>query len=584
MVLLVISTSILLFTGPTSEVSLDRVSQHHPLRRPNQYMNLDSALSLRNHSEPIPPIVGFPPVLLQIQVSDPKRVMREDERGHSSSVGTIYPDDRHFVVTPQIATVAQFRHLDYGMEFCKLVLKIPVPSPSLDPSVEIIDPTTIDIWSLDSPDELTPYTVWNTAPARKSLFATFNVSATEEAVSTEFRCMSGAFSTLEFVCSDAHAPCHIDFWQDKEIPYGAFRERLQVLIVPPDGINVNPRTAMGWLELKAGRSIPTYTLIPGFPWSLHRLLSDSVSSTLESAMSDPTLSDPASWRPKEQVPGQLFAERTWLEGAILLGVAYGAELVIFIMCFSLLVQQTTRFNMKKQVPLIVYIWVLFLCSTVFIAANSNMARLAFIDNRNFPGGPSAYEQVMFSIPVDNMGNVVFVIANWLADGLMVSAPSSSIWAATTINFTLPYFCTSLALNIVSTIVIVARLLHFRHRVSMSLGAGYGSQYTTIAAMLVESAAIYSVSSLLFLIPFIVGHPIQNVIAPLLIILRVAQGRAWSRDTAGNMHSNNKSTPIRLGTFTGAQRSGTTLKGSVENIATRIGDASEIRAGKIPDNV
>ncbi|KAG6826140.1 hypothetical protein H0H92_000995 [Tricholoma furcatifolium] len=286
-------------------------------------------------------------------------------------------------------------------------------------------------------------------------------------------------------------------------------------------------------------------------------------------MSNSTLSDPASWRP-DAPPGQLFAERTWLEGAIILGVAYGAELVIFIMCFTLLVQQTTRANFRKNIALIAYISALFICSTLFIAANSEMTRLAFVDNRNFPGGPSAYEELMFSIPVDNLGNVVFVIANWLADGLMVSAPSSSLWASTSINFTLPYFCTSLALNIVSTLVIVARLLYFRHRVSSSLGAGYGSQYTTIAAMLVESAAIYSVSSLLFLVPFIVGHPIQNVIAPLLIILRVAQGRAWSRDTVGNMKSINHSTPIHMSTFTAVQRSGVTLKGSAEDIATNKG--------------
>ncbi|KAG6919945.1 hypothetical protein DXG01_013294 [Tephrocybe rancida] len=344
-------------------------------------------------------------------------------------------------------------------------------------------------------------------------------------------------------------------------------------------------------------------------------------------MADPaSTSDPASWRPVEEFPGQLFAERTWLEGAILLGVAYGAELVIFAMCLMLLVRQTTRANWKMQVPLIAYVWVLFLCSTVFIAANSNMARLSFVDNRNFPGGPSAFEQAMFSIPVDNMGNVVFTIANWFADGLLVwrwfiiykncrlpiwiimfvpcgaflasfilgvlflvqvSAPSASLWASSTVNFTLPYFSTSLALNIVSTFAIVARLLYFRYRITSSLGAGYGSQYTTIAAMLVESAAIYSISSLLFLVPFIVNHPIQNVflgvlspaqaIAPLLIILRVAQGRAWNRYTVDNILSTNHPVPVHMGdltTFTAAQRSGTTLKGSRDIPHDHLHDDSE----------
>lgn len=97
----------------------------------------------------------------------------------------------------------------------------------------------------------------------------------------------------------------------------------------------------------------------------------------------------------------------------------------------------------------------------------------------------------------------------------MSGPTLSLWASTTVNFTLPYFCTSLALNIVSTIFIVARLLYFRYRISSSLGPGYGTQYTTIAAMIVESAAVYSISSLLFLVPFIVNHPIQNVFLGML---------------------------------------------------------------------
>lgn len=310
-------------------------------------------------------------------------------------------------------------------------------------------------------------------------------------------------------------------------------------------------------------------------------------------MSD--LGDPASWRPVEEFPGQLFTERTWLVGAIVLGVAYGVELTIFSQCMTLLIKQTKSSNIKKNMPLIAYICALFICGTIFMGAAANMARLSFVDNRNFPGGPAMFETVMFSIPVDNMGNVAFVVANWLADGLMVwrwfviyrtcklplavvmflpistlvtsfimgtlflvqvSAPASSIWATNSINFTLPYFCISLALNIVSTIAIVSRLFYYRRRTANSLGSAHGTQYTTIASMLVESAAVYSASSLLFLVPFIVGHPIQNVflgllspaqvIAPLMIILRVAQGRAWATNTGTKIMTKNGSSGVQMG--------------------------------------
>lgn len=66
-----------------------------------------------------------------------------------------------------------------------------------------------------------------------------------------------------------------------------------------------------------------------------------------------------------------------------------------------------------------------------------------------------------------------------------------------------------------TLAIVCRLLVFRWRVSSTLGSGYGRQYTSIAAMLIESAFLYSSFSLLFLIPFALGNPIQNTFVQML---------------------------------------------------------------------
>lgn len=88
------------------------------------------------------------------------------------------------------------------------------------------------------------------------------------------------------------------------------------------------------------------------------------------------------------------------------------------------------------------------------------------------------------------------------------------------NFTLPYFCVSLALNFIATIAIVCRLMYYRRRISSTLGTAYGVHYTTIAAIVVESAALYSTSSVLFLVPFILNHPIQNIFVQLLSPLQV----------------------------------------------------------------
>ncbi|KAG9318998.1 hypothetical protein JVU11DRAFT_1117 [Chiua virens] len=69
-----------------------------------------------------------------------------------------------------------------------------------------------------------------------------------------------------------------------------------------------------------------------------------------------------------------------------------------------------------------------------------------------------------------------------------------------------------------------------------LGPGHAIECTTVVAMLIESAAVYATFSLLFLIPYALNGPISytflqvlgeaQLIAPLLIIYREAQGKGW----------------------------------------------------------
>lgn len=93
--------------------------------------------------------------------------------------------------------------------------------------------------------------------------------------------------------------------------------------------------------------------------------------------------------------------------------------------------------------------------------------------------------------------------------LQVSANSPWVDGGS-INWTIPFFSLSLSLNIIITIAIVLRLLLFRRQIVLLLGKDHGTQYTSIAAMIVESAAIFSTFSLLFLVPFALNHPLNEV--------------------------------------------------------------------------
>ncbi|TRM69184.1 hypothetical protein BD626DRAFT_544008 [Schizophyllum amplum] len=312
-----------------------------------------------------------------------------------------------------------------------------------------------------------------------------------------------------------------------------------------------------------------------------------------------TLHDPSSWRPKEDAL-TLFSERAWLQGAFLATVAYGMQVVLFASAAYLLYK---RKNDIRNVALLVYICVIFGLGTLYMGGLLKFTQLCFIDQREYPGGPSAYEDDMFSIPVDMLANVTLVICNWLCDiinvwrcfviyngsqypvwifltipilmyitsfalGILwlkqVGTVDQSPWDSSGINYTIPYYSMSLALNILVTLLIVTRLLLYRHRVRTALGVTHGTHYTSLAAMVVESAAIYSVYSLLFLVPFAMGHPlaqlflqglspVQNV-TTFLIIFRVASGKGWDNHRASQMltqthpHTGKRSdnTAIRFG--------------------------------------
>lgn len=127
-----------------------------------------------------------------------------------------------------------------------------------------------------------------------------------------------------------------------------------------------------------------------------------------------------SYTPNES-PAQLFAEQAWLAGALLTGAGYGIVLALFWLCFQALWNRLKRkdVNCRRHLFFLLYVCVMFVFGSLFLGSNSKFTQLAFINNRGYIGGPSEYEQQMFSIGVDEVGNVSYVLANWLADSLLV---------------------------------------------------------------------------------------------------------------------------------------------------------------------
>ncbi|KAH7883042.1 hypothetical protein F5I97DRAFT_1815368 [Phlebopus sp. FC_14] len=272
---------------------------------------------------------------------------------------------------------------------------------------------------------------------------------------------------------------------------------------------------------------------------------------------------------------QIFAEGTWLQGAIVTAVLYGIVVVLSVMCCRSLCSsiRARDAGYRKNIFFLCYVSLLFTIGTVYVACNSEITQLGFINNRNYPGGPSAFEENTSSPPL----NVAFVLSNWCADLLMIwrcivvykdtkyhflitafgsilfiaSVVTGSLWVVIvsrpaqsgsgwmSFTFLFPYLSVSLAINIFISLLTVLRLMYHRSRISKVLGPAHGKIYASFAGMIIESASVYSICSLLYLIPYGANSPLANsfmqilgeaqIIAPLLIIYRVSEGKAWVKE-------------------------------------------------------
>ncbi|KAA1477269.1 hypothetical protein DENSPDRAFT_579700 [Dentipellis sp. KUC8613] len=270
----------------------------------------------------------------------------------------------------------------------------------------------------------------------------------------------------------------------------------------------------------------------------------------------------------------LAIESMNLMGTIFAGVSYGLVLALFAMAMANFPYPPSNYWKVFTMT----IW-LFALSTTSIGLQIRWTVVALVNNRTYPGGPNAYIEQNVGNWLDVMLNAMYVLVTWTADLTILyrfsviynsnrlwSLPPVLIFLATLVTgslslhqLTIPgttqsttalaawaiaYRTLSLGLNTALTTLIVGRILVFRRRLrGLAAGSGAGAgtgPYVTIATMLVESAALETTAGLVYIVCVGVGSAAQNavlpvlaqvqVVSPLLIVYRVARGRAWSART------------------------------------------------------
>ncbi|KAF9525528.1 hypothetical protein CPB83DRAFT_859418 [Crepidotus variabilis] len=252
-------------------------------------------------------------------------------------------------------------------------------------------------------------------------------------------------------------------------------------------------------------------------------------------------------------------------GVIISAIAYGVVFTLAVMSFHLL--HKTSLDGKKRIHylLFAYIVFMFILSTVNIVAAIHMNLNAIVSQTL----PKTLEVGK------NVGAVVIVLVTWGSDGFLlwraavlyegvstarrkiVNCFIGFLMVAQLVTGTMYFLsnfmdalnpprysdsifvafaCTTLSINWIITGLVVGRLLHFRGKVSRSLGADYGTPFGRIITMCVESAALIIIFSTIFLVlnlmkknPFSFSRILLTniyVIGPFLILYRVAQGKAF----------------------------------------------------------
>ncbi|KAG2125017.1 hypothetical protein DEU56DRAFT_585563 [Suillus clintonianus] len=248
---------------------------------------------------------------------------------------------------------------------------------------------------------------------------------------------------------------------------------------------------------------------------------------------------------------QLYAEATWLHGAIVAAMFYGVVVIMTFICWRSLWPRIKSHatGYKKKRFFLCYVAFIFVLGTIYIAFTAEETQNAFINNRLYPGGPSAFARTAFSPTL----GVTLLLSNWCADLLMIwrcvvvyrdtrfhyvilgigiimfttSFVTGTLWLVTmsrptksttgwmSIRLLFPYTCVALAINIFVSLLTVLRLLYLRRRISKIFGPSHGAIYTSISAIVIESASIYSICSLLYLIPFAVHNPLSYAFLQIL---------------------------------------------------------------------
>ncbi|KAI6121295.1 hypothetical protein F5141DRAFT_510215 [Pisolithus sp. B1] len=287
----------------------------------------------------------------------------------------------------------------------------------------------------------------------------------------------------------------------------------------------------------------------------------------------------------------LWLERSRLDGMMLGAVSYGVLLLLTFQAVGAILSRRRHGNGAVYRPwLLAYVVVTFVLATIGFAANLKYTEMIWIDLRDAPGGPVALIEDELSYWINVMALTCYYVMEWFMQALLLhrcivvwngnkyiaifmtslfltmigtyqaipakevyskancvpQALSISVLAGASgavfynLNTQLAYLCIEVGMTVAYTVLVSWRLLNFRREVGGLVGSEHLGTYDAAVTMVVESAAMYSVLGIIFIISYALHSNISNLvllsishvqaISQLIIIIRVVQGRAMGTHT------------------------------------------------------
>ncbi|TBU27450.1 hypothetical protein BD311DRAFT_665429 [Dichomitus squalens] len=271
-------------------------------------------------------------------------------------------------------------------------------------------------------------------------------------------------------------------------------------------------------------------------------------------------------------------ERYFIAGDFITGVGFGVQLVLWTTCVTYLWKETKKRGWKTMF-LVGYLAILLSVQFIYCIVQARTVQVMYVDNRNYPGGPWQYFLDTQYLAINVIFDATLFIQTFLCDLLVLwrcyviwtvsgasmaitvvalptillvasfvvgtiwtlqsTHPNLSLYSKEPEAFGTAYYAVSLGLNIFLTTLILARLLMHRRTILEHLPPEHAKHYLSLMTLIVESAALYSAFAIMFLVAYGLNQPINQIflgfsqaaqqVATYLIIYRIANGTAWSRE-------------------------------------------------------